>query len=283
MRFIFTNDDIGGTDNPQHIRWFEEVCAWLEGMGIPGTFFWVPFAGGKPGYEKKDLMKAVERAKTRGHDFQLHGLRHDTCLEFGLPSKNSTILNTKVLNEYESNRKKWEKEHTVERLGEKINTGVKIYKQAFGRKPLVFRSPCFGMCGEAYKALAGAGIKYSSSRGINPLATAYTATKNPEHRMWDPDFRLPAEFEGVLEMGCMEDLVIFGLPENEYADRIDLFKSEMKNYIRELGDRGTGIFGSHYWAMMSAWDRVRPLYEELFSWLRSIGVSGWTTFSKSLK
>jgi|GEM_PF-3014453 len=285
MEFIFTNDDAGASDDPRHIEWFNQVVDWLDKMGIPGTFFWVPAGGGRPGDQKKEWMEAISRARKRGHDFQLHGYRHDTCLEFGVPSESTRITNPMAFEEYERNKEKWIVEHSVEKLGEKIRDGIEIYRRAFGEKPLVFRSPCFGMCDAAYEALWQSGIFYSSSRSVNPVATAYVATKRKELRIWRPDFPSKPwrEKSGVLEIPCMEDLAIFGVKEKEYKDYLDLYKTEFSNYMKELGDWKFGVFGSHYHSMLSTWETTSRLYEEFFDWLHSAGVSNWTTFRKVLR
>lgn len=64
-----------------------------------------------------------------------------------------------------------------------------------------------------YEALAPVGIRHSSSRGINPTATAHMLLGDAELRRWATDFwcRPWAEPPGVTEHPCMGDLCIRGV------------------------------------------------------------------------
>ncbi|MGD9518410.1 MAG: DUF2334 domain-containing protein [Armatimonadota bacterium] len=284
MKACFTNDDAGSVPNVKSVEHSLTVVEWLDRLGIKGTFFWVP----KPGaFERAHEVwdEAVREVRDRGHDFQLHGLTHASCLEFGVPQPSTRRANPSPFEEYESDPERWEREHTVERLLDKIREGCAIYQRVFDDTPTVFRAPCFGVCSAMYEALAQAGITASSSRGINPTATAYTILGDPSLRRWAPDFPCKPWVEppGVTEYPCTEDLLIRGVPNDAYEDRLDLLVSELGHVLDELGDDGLLVFGSHYHSMMSTWDRTRPLLEEVFEFLADRGVTQWVTFRQHIE
>lgn len=280
MRAIFTNDDAGAAASPEAVQSFRTVIDWLNDLGLPGTFFWVP----RPAqYREAHALwrDTLLWARGCGHDFQLHGLTHGTCLEFGLPQESTRRANPAPFVEYEQNRERWENEHSVQRLAERLRQGCDAYESIFGGRPEVFRAPCFGVCANMYHALAEVGISVSSSRGVNPTMTAYTLTGDASLKRWAPDYPcVPwTEPPGVLEIPCMEDYVFAALTEENYAERLDIMKSEYGHLMQEAGETGAIIFGSHYNAMVRNWPLVRRLYEEMLAWFEGHGVQ-WTTFDR---
>ncbi len=282
MELIFTNDDAGAARGPEAVARFETVAAWLEGRGLRATWFWVPKAAGRTGDADPDWIPALRAARDRGHDIQLHGLTHGSCLEFGLPQEVTRIANPRPFEEYAANREFWERQHRPASLSARVGEGVGFYERAFGCRPLVFRSPCFGMCAGAYQALAENGIRWSSSRGINPLATAYTLLGDPSLRRWAPDVpcRPYPEEAGVRECPCIEDLTIFGVPPGQIEERLDLFRSELGHIMAEAGPDGVLILGTHYQSMMKTWPQTRPLFDRLLDWLFAKGVGRCVTFAQ---
>ncbi len=279
MKAIFTNDDAGTSGNARMVEWFQTVAEWLNAQGLRATFFWVP----KPADFRKahELWRpALMAARDQGHDFQLHGLTHGTCLEFGVPQESTRRSNPKNFQEYESDLPRWRAEHSTPSLTAKAAEGAALFEGFFGERPKIFRAPCFGVCPAMYEALAAAGIRHSSSRGVNPTATAYTALGDPSLRRWSPDFPCTpwTEPPGVTEYPCMEDLCIRGVTAEQFDDRLDLFQSELDHFIAEAGDGGALVFGSHYHSMMKTWDQTRPLLESVLNWLARRGITEWTTF-----
>jgi len=279
MKALFTNDDAGSAAGSGAVEAFATVVDWLDAQGIPGTFFWVP----KPGRfeEAHELWDPVVReVRERGHDFQLHGLTHGSCLEFGVPQASTRRANPAPFEEYEANREHWEQEHSVPSLLARVREGVAIYETVFGERPAVFRAPCFGVCANMYEALAQAGIRHSSSRGVNPTATAYTITGDTSLRRWAPDFPCTPWVEppGVTEHPCMEDVCLAGVPAEQAEDRLDLVLAELGHCMDEVGDDGVVVFGSHYHSMVRTWEQTRPLYETAFEWMADRGVAEWVTF-----
>lgn len=220
------------------------------------------------------------KAASRGHDFQLHGLTHGTCLEFGVPQESTRRSNWRVFQEYESNLSHWQAEHTVEKLKAKLDEAVSTFQSVMGEGPQVFRAPCFGVCPALYEALAAVGIGFSSSRGVNPTATAYTLLGDRSLRRWAPDFpcRPWVEPPGVTEIPCMEDLCIGGVPADQFDGRLELVISELRHFLAEAGEEGVLVFGSHYHSMMSTWGQTRPLLERTLEWLAGEGITEWVTF-----
>ncbi|MBI2298262.1 MAG: DUF2334 domain-containing protein, partial [Armatimonadetes bacterium] len=260
MRAIFTSDDVG-TGDRRSLDAFHTVTAWLEARGLRGTFFWIPKPG-SPADEDPVWVPVLRAAAVRGHDFQLHGLTHATCLEFGLPQASTRRSNPAPFDEYERHRDHWARRHSVPALTARLTEGIERFERVFGRRPAVFRAPCFGMGATAYEALHAVGIHHSSSRGLNPTATAYTITKDATLRRWAPDYpcRPYLEPPGVTEYACFEDLTIAGVPAEECDDRLDLYRSELGHFLEEAGEDGVLVFGTHFRSMYGSWDVVRPLF-----------------------
>lgn len=278
---IFSNDDAGAALSVAAVDSFRLVSRWLHRRGVRGTFFWVP----RPRHWERahELWRdALHEAVDLGHDFQLHGLAHDNCLEFGLPQAGTRRANARPFDEYESNPTYWQQQHSVPLLTDKLTQGLEAYESMFGGRPRVFRAPCFGMGPTAYEALHRVGLHYSSSRGVNPTMTAYTLTGDETLQRWAPDYpvRPWVEPPGVTEIACMEDYTFGEVSEATYAQRLAVMKSEYGHLLEALGGEGTVVLGSHYSAMAAAWVQTRRLYEELLEWLGAQGVEQWVTFQE---
>jgi hypothetical protein len=284
MRAVFTNDDAGASTSPRSVADFTMVVDWLNGLGIRGTFFWVPEPHDHDAAHRV-WTPALLRARDHGHDFQLHGLSHGNCLEFGLPQESTRRANPVPFDEYAAHREYWEEQHTRASLRGKLERGVAHYERLFGERPVIFRSPCFGVCSQMYEALWDVGLTHSSSRGLNPTATAYTFLGDPDLRRWAPDFpcRPWVEPVGVTEHPTMEDYLLAGVPAEKVDDWEDLIRSELRHCLDELGEGGVLIFGSHYSAMAKTWDTTRPLLERVLAWLGEQGVTEWVTFAGYLE
>lgn len=284
MKLVFTCDDVAGAAEPERVEQFEMVCDWLDGLGIPGTFFWVPRpGGGEPSDQSELWMPSVQSARERGHDFQLHAHEH-RCLEFGIPQESIRRHAPEMFEQYDADRGGWRRRWAVPKLREKFEDAIAIYQRAFGERPLVFRAACLGIGANAYQAMYEAGLRYSSSRSINPAATGHVMARRPELAEWDPDYSgVPFEEPpGVLEIPTMEDLVIGGIAEADYDLVLDLFKRDIGHYLDALGDRPFAVLGSHYFAIARDMPLITRLYEELFAWLAGRGADEWATFREVL-
>lgn len=284
MKFIFTCDDVAAGDDPARVAQFRAVVRWLDQMGIPATFFWVPRPGGGRPSDCSELWgPAIAAARERGHDFQLHGHHHD-CLEFGLPQQSIRRHAPEMYQPYDADPANFATRWTVPNLRQKFEDAVEIYRRAFGVMPLVFRAACLGIGANAYEAMCQVGLRYSSSRSVNPATTGYLITRCPQLHPWHPDFSgLPFnEPPGVLEMPCLEDLVIRGIGAEDFDMVLELFQRDLNHYLQALGKWPFGIFSSHYWAIARDLPLITRLYETLFSWLADRGVGGWATFGEML-
>ena len=282
MKFIFTSDDVATGDAQGAVDGFNMVTDWLDGMGIPCTFFWVPKpGGGRPSDESEMWMPVTDAARERGHDFQLHAHVHD-CFEFGAPHESIRRHAPHMFEAYDADPESYEQGWAVPALRAKFEEAVEIYERAFGVSPLVFRAACLGIGPNGYEAMHQAGLRYSSSRSVNPAATGYMITRKPELEAWNPDYSgLPfEESPGVLEMPCMEDLVIKGLDEADFDLALGLFERDLGNYLDALGDWPFGIFASHFSSIARDMPVITRLYERLFEWLSARGVDEWTTFGE---
>ncbi len=285
MKFIFTSDDVGSGDDPARVQQFNMVTDWLDGIAIPGTFFWVPRpGGGRPSDESEAWMPHIDAARERGHDFQLHAHLHE-CFEFGIPQESIRRHAPEMYEAYDLDPDSFHRDWTVSALRSKFQDAVEIYQRAFDTPPLVFRAACLGIGDGAYQAMHEAGLRYSSSRSVNPAGTGYVITRKPELQAWNPDYSgLPFEEPpGVLEMPCMEDLVIKGISEDDFDMVLELFKRDFGHYLDALGDWPFGIFASHYYSIARDVPLITRLYETLFDWLADQGVDEWTTFPAELK
>lgn len=285
MWAIFTNDDAGVALAREAVEGFRTVVRWLDSLGLQGTFFWIPEPPQWP-QAQQNWRETLEWAVARGHDFQLHGLSHDTCLEFGVPQESTRRANPQPFEEYELHHAYWEREHQAERLRAKLERGIAHYQAIFGCPPLVFRAPCFGVCPGMYEALHAVGLRLSSSRGINPTATAYALGALPADTafddLWQPDFpcRPWLEPPGILEVPCMEDLCLGGVTAETYDSRLALVKAELEHFLAEADEESVLVIGSHYNAMIRTWAYTRPLLEEMLEWLAQQGVMDWITFAQ---
>jgi peptidoglycan/xylan/chitin deacetylase (PgdA/CDA1 family) len=285
MQFIFTSDDVASGDDPARVEQFSMVLDWLDGVGIPGTFFWVPRpGGGRPSDESAIWTSAIDDAMERGHEFQLHGHYHE-CFEFGIPQESIRRHAPQMFEDYDADPESFHNGWTVGKLQTRFEEAVAIYRRAFGRPPLVFRAACLGVGANAYEAMHRAGIRYSSSRSINPAATGYVITRRPELKVWSPDYSgMPFEEPpGVLEIPTLEDLVIMGIDEDDFDMVLELFKRDIEHYLDALGDWPYAIFGSHFASIARDMQLITGLYETLFDWLSDQGVDGWATFGEVLQ
>lgn len=279
-KLIFSNDDIGCA-GANYIRYFKETVNYLERKGIKATFFWVPKADGKPGYDNREWMKAIEWAVGLGHDIQWHGYGHH-CLEFGLPQDGLRRENKGAFEEYERNKAHWDNEHGIPRIRAKMAEAYEIFKRAFGRPPVIFRSPCIGVSDAMYAGLHELGVRFSSSRVINPKSWVYSAFYDKNDRVWETEFPpYPYQIGQVVEIPLMSDCCHWGIPDEKYHDLLDLVKSDYANLIRE--SKGLGVLLSHYHSMHKNWGNCLKFYDELLDYLASKHSVEFVTFAEVCK
>ena len=64
---VFSNDDIGRGDSTS-AAWFRETVDYLQGKGIPATFFWIPTGEEGPSKGLTEWIDAIDWAMGLGHD-----------------------------------------------------------------------------------------------------------------------------------------------------------------------------------------------------------------------
>lgn len=155
---VWTNDDIcfGRSDQ------LEKQLAFLERHEIPGVFFLIPRCGGNLDDDPR-LMRIVETARTRGHEFFQHGYLH-TAFECGIPELRMLELGRAAFDEFDEHRERIEDSHQLERMVEMLEKGQKIWRRAFAESSPGFRPGWGAYCNNLYKALSILGYDWVSSR-----------------------------------------------------------------------------------------------------------------------
>lgn len=155
---LWTNDDIKGGKS-ENLRRMIEFC---DRYGIPGTFFIIPVASG-PISKDAEMIRVVEEARKRGHEFQPHGYRHD-AFECGIPPLMYLIDNKEKADYFDANRFAVEELHSLEGQLRMLESARREWRAAFAEEPDGFRPPWAAVCGNLYKAMAILGFRWSSGR-----------------------------------------------------------------------------------------------------------------------
>ncbi len=164
---VWTNDDI----HAGQAEALRRQLALLDRYAIPGVFFVIPDNGGlKPLDHDTELLRVIEAARNRGHEFYQHGFHH-TAFECGIPALEMLALDPKATSRFESERAEIEAGHTLERQVEMLENGQRIWRRAFGENSPGFRPGWGAFCTNFYRALAALGYQWVSSR--IPSMTAY--------------------------------------------------------------------------------------------------------------
>ncbi len=182
MRFVITCDDAGHQPPETQSR----ADGFFESQGVRASFFAVPY--GKSGAlgEDKRWLAAAHAAEQRGHDFQLHALDH-SVFEFGWhPEWMMAILDEETRRRFAEERDEIARGWGREIFGEKLRTAIQVFEDAFGRRPLVFRSGALSQSAELYQALGDVGIPYSSNQVVNPGGWSYIAGNYDLPLDWAP-------------------------------------------------------------------------------------------------
>ncbi len=163
--FVWSNDDICHGQSVQLARQLEM----LDRLGIPGVFFVIPRVGGDLDKDA-DLLRMIEKARGRGHEFYQHGFVH-TAFECGVPETWMMGFHQVTLDEYDQHREKIEESHTLEALVRMLDSGQKIWRRAFGEDSPGFRPGWGAFCDNFYKALHALDYQWVSAR--IPSATSW--------------------------------------------------------------------------------------------------------------
>lgn len=264
--FTLTNDDAGG-QNPEL---FAELLDWLAAQGMVATFFVVPNFEGKPLDQKPEWLDLLQRARSEGHELQMHAFDHASTFEFGVPPGF-------MLDIIPADKARWEKEpeviqadHTLANMREKLLRGKEIFTRALGFEPRGFRGPCLSMCDATYQALAETGFVWSSNLVVNPMGWRYIMREYDRGEPWDPAVP-PRPFRyksGLIEVPMVSEYT-WGLREGDIDRQYALMHADFDRAMRE-----SGIFValSHYYAMAGQWSAGLRVYERLLDHARAGGV-----------
>jgi len=156
---LWTNDDIHfgrAAELKRHLDFLDE-------LEIPGVFFVIPRSGGGDLDQDVDLMRLIESARGRGHEFYQHGFLH-FAFECGVPDLGMFSLDPAAHREFDVRRAEVEALHTFEAQVGMLDNGRRIWRRAFGDDPVGFRPGWGAFCTNFYRALAALGYQWVSSR-----------------------------------------------------------------------------------------------------------------------
>jgi hypothetical protein len=172
--FLWTNDDITfGTAEPM-----QKQLDFLDRFGIAGVFFVIPH-NTAPITEDVALMKIIEKARGKGHEFYQHGYIH-TPFESGVPELWMLEFSREVAQDYDERRLEIEKQHTLEAMVHMIASGAAIWRDAFGEPSPGYRPGWGAFCTNLYRALDVLGFDWVSSRIPCPTSWLFNQGKFDE-------------------------------------------------------------------------------------------------------
>ena len=234
MRFVITCDDAGHSGEGIQAR----AEDFFESQAVRASFFAVPH--GKSGAlgEDKTWLAAAHEAEQRGHDFQLHALDH-SVFEFGWhPEWMMALTDEETRRHFAEEREEIARGWGREILGGKLRTAIQVFEDAFGRRPLVFRSGALSQSPELYQALGDAGIPYSSNQVVNPGGWSYIAGNYDSPLDWDPAVPpRPYQMTGqVVEIPMISEYAWKLTPE-----KVDRHLALAKKDLRRVSEAG-GVF-----------------------------------------
>ncbi len=184
--FLWTNDDIQYGQTAQLRRQLE----FLDRMGIPGVMFMIPKnLKNQTLADDPDLLRLVEKARGKGHEFYQHGYIHMT-FESGVPALWMLDLvmdfEPKIRCDYDARRLEIERGHTFEALTAMIEAGHRIWRRAFHEESAGYRPGCGAFCGNLYRALEALGFAWISSQISLPISWLRTPKRWDQPVTLDP-------------------------------------------------------------------------------------------------
>ncbi len=183
-RFVVTVDDPGGLI--QDLPTLQRVVDFFSEEQAPATFFVVP--RGEGGWQldgQTEWLAAAQAAERHGHNCQLHGLDHAGC-EFGPYAAFVYALGGQDPQaRLEEDRQRfghlWRRDIFVE----KLQTAIRIFESAFGRRPQALRTGALSQSPELYEAVADVGMRYVSNMVADPRGWAYIRGDYDDPGDWD--------------------------------------------------------------------------------------------------
>jgi hypothetical protein len=156
--FVWSNDDICFGRHAE----LQRELAFIERFGITGVFFLIPRQHGDLDQDS-DLLRTVEKARGKGHEFYQHGFMH-TAFECGVPDTFMMQFSQRTLDEYDIRREQIEADHTLESQVRMLNSGQAIWRRAFHEESVGFRPGWGAFCTNFYRALSALNYQWTSSR-----------------------------------------------------------------------------------------------------------------------
>lgn len=223
---LWTNDDIAAGK----IEPFERQIRFLDRMEIPGVFFVIP---GKQLDSDTALLRAIEKARNRGHEFFQHGYLH-TAFECGIPELGMLEVDRKSFAKFDEKREEIEAAHTFERLCEMLENGQKVWRRAFGERSTGFRPGWGAYCTNLYRALHALDYQWVSAR--IPCMTSWAFAAGDWNRPVHFREAVPTKphlVQGILEIPMAGDYA-FKVPNDpQKIDRmVRLGLEEFEEYAR---------------------------------------------------
>jgi peptidoglycan/xylan/chitin deacetylase (PgdA/CDA1 family) len=231
IALVWTNDDISVGLSAK----LREHLALIERFGLKGSFFVIPESGGRGIDQDAELLREIESARSRGHEFHQHGYVH-TPFESGVPETWMLDYFPAVRQEFDVRRLEIEKLHTMPALLSMLEAGHTIWESAFHEGSLGYRPAWGAFCGNLYRALDQFGFQFVSSRISSP--TSWLRNNG----LWEApiDFRAgvradPHPIENLIELPVGGEYA-FRVPSegSKIASMIDLAMQEME-YCHERG------------------------------------------------
>jgi peptidoglycan/xylan/chitin deacetylase (PgdA/CDA1 family) len=206
--FVWSNDDITVGRAGELLRQLEMI----DRLGIPGVFFVIPRDRheGRDIDEDVELMRVIEKSRSRGHEYFQHGYIH-TPFESGVPETWMLDMVPAVRAEYDLRRLEIEKQHTLAAMTEMLENGAAIWRRAFGENSVGYRPGWGAFCGTLYQALDDLGYSWSSARIPCPTSWKWN------NGLWDEplNFRPEVPVEPV-RVGKLIEYALAG----DYAFRV---------------------------------------------------------------
>lgn len=156
---LWTNDDIEFGKSSE----LKYQLDFLDRHEIPGVFFLVPRSVRGDIDQDPELLRLIESARGRGHEFYQHGFLH-YAFECGVPDLGMFALDPGACREFDVKRAEIEALHTFEALVEMLDNGRRIWRRALGDDSMGFRPGWGAFCTNLYRALAALGYQWVSSR-----------------------------------------------------------------------------------------------------------------------
>jgi peptidoglycan/xylan/chitin deacetylase (PgdA/CDA1 family) len=203
LRFVVTVDD-AGLGQPLDVE--ELSMRFFDEERVPVSFFVIPETPeGRGLADDPAWLSRARLHEARGHDYQLHGFRHEG-FEFGPPEPwMARICGPDAVRAeaeaFAGMRSLW----TDEALRERLLRAVAVFERAFARRPQVFRAGCLAAGSDAFRIMGEIGLCFDSNKIVNPRAWDLIAQNFGSTRPWDPavppvPYRLN---DSVVELPCI--------------------------------------------------------------------------------